>query len=117
MLAVTMRILAGASYLDVGWPYGLADATVYVIFDETLAAISQVLDNRSFPKSVEECVRAADNFQRSRQSPLYGIIAALDGISIAITCPRQAEDTRKFVNRKVLAPALPKLSNRNCKDI
>jgi hypothetical protein len=39
MLAVTIRILAGASYLDVGWPYGLADATVYVIFDETLAAI------------------------------------------------------------------------------
>jgi DDE superfamily endonuclease len=100
MLAVTMRILAGASYLDVGWPYGLADATVYVIFDETLAALDEVLDNMSFPKSTEECVRAADNFQRSRQSLLYGIIAALDGLSIAITCPREAEDPRKFLNRK-----------------
>jgi hypothetical protein len=28
VLAVTMRILAGASYLDVGWPYGLADSTM-----------------------------------------------------------------------------------------
>jgi hypothetical protein len=73
MLAGTMRILAGASYLDVGWPYGLADATVHVIFDETLAAIGRVLDNMSFPKSMDECVRATDNFQRSRQSPLYGI--------------------------------------------
>jgi hypothetical protein len=39
-------------------------------------------------------------FQRSRQSPLYGIIAALDRISIAIKCPREAEDPRKFLNRK-----------------
>jgi hypothetical protein len=100
MLAVTMRILAGASYLDVGWPYGLADATVYVLFDETLEALGRVLDNISFPTSVDECVRASDNFQRSRQSPLHGIIAALDGISIAIACPREAEDPRKFFNRK-----------------
>jgi hypothetical protein len=39
-LAVTMRILAGASYLEVGWPYRLPDATVYVIFDETLKALA-----------------------------------------------------------------------------
>jgi DDE superfamily endonuclease len=99
MLAVTMRILARASYLDVAWPHGLADATVYVIFDETLAALGEVLDKISFPKSADECVRAADNFQRSCQSPLYGIIAALDGLSIAITCPREAKDPRKFFNR------------------
>jgi hypothetical protein len=32
-LAITMRLVAGASYLDVGWPYGIADSTVYTIFD------------------------------------------------------------------------------------
>jgi hypothetical protein len=58
ILAVTMRILAGASYLDVGWPYGLADATVYVNFDETLAALGEVLDNISFPNQRRnECER------------------------------------------------------------
>jgi hypothetical protein len=48
MLAVTMRIPAGASYLDVGWPSVLADATVYVSFDETLAVLGEVLENISF---------------------------------------------------------------------
>jgi hypothetical protein len=58
---------------------GLADTTVYAIFDETLAALGQVLDNISFPKSAEECVRAADKFQRSCQSPLYEFTVAQDG--------------------------------------
>jgi hypothetical protein len=100
MFAVTMRIIAGASSLDVGWPYGLADATVHVFFDETLAAHGEVLDNMFFPKSEEEGARAADKFQRSRQSPLYGIVAALDRIFIAITCPREAKDPRKYFYRK-----------------
>jgi hypothetical protein len=100
MLAVTMRILAEASYLDVGSLLSGGRDSVCNFIDEILAAISQVLDSMCFPKSMEECVRAADNFQRSRQSPLYGIIAALDGISIAITRPREADDPRKFFKRK-----------------
>jgi DDE superfamily endonuclease len=31
---------------------------------------------------------------------MYGIIAALDGMSIVIICPRDVEDPRKFYNRK-----------------
>jgi hypothetical protein len=58
---------------------GLADATVCAIFDETLAALGEVLDNISFPKSAEECVRAADKIQRSRQSSLYELTDAQDG--------------------------------------
>jgi hypothetical protein len=36
MLAVTLRYLAGAKVLDLGWPYGLSDSTVYALIDETL---------------------------------------------------------------------------------
>lgn len=34
MLFITLRIKAGASYLDVGWPYGVATPTVYKIFNK-----------------------------------------------------------------------------------
>jgi hypothetical protein len=102
MLAISLRILAGACYLDVAWPYGVAEVTVYAILDETLRVIDRVLDNIHFPSSEAECLAEAKTFQAARGSPLFGIIAALDGIAISIHCPRRTEcsDPRKYYNRK-----------------
>jgi hypothetical protein len=102
MVAVTLRFLAGAKVLDLGWPYGLAQSTVCVVIDETLDAMNSRLDNIHFPSSVEDCEREASAFQRLRGSPIYGFIAALDGIAIAIRCPTDGDfaDARKFFNRK-----------------
>lgn len=102
MLCVTLRILAGASYLDVGWPYGIGSTTTYQVFTQTLHALNQCLDPIIFPQSESECREEANRFRRNRRSPLYGIIAALDGIAIAIQQPRLLDtpDPRKYYNRK-----------------
>jgi DDE superfamily endonuclease len=104
MVAVALRFLAGAKALDLGWPYGLALSTVYAVIDETLDAIntSSRLDNIRFPVSSQDCREEATAFQTLRASPMYGFIAALDGIAIAIRCPAAAEsaDARKYFNRK-----------------
>ena len=42
-LCVTLRILPGASYLDVGWPYGIGRSTTYAVFRQTLFALSEAL--------------------------------------------------------------------------
>ena len=51
MLEITMRILAGASYLDVGWTYRQSTSSVYNIFHETLSALEKVLSKTKFPKT------------------------------------------------------------------
>jgi hypothetical protein len=59
MLEITLRILAGACYLDVAWPYGVAEVTIYTILDETLRVIDRVLDSIHFPCSEAKCLAEA----------------------------------------------------------
>jgi hypothetical protein len=79
MLAVALRLLAGASYFDVGWPYGISESTVYRIADETLQAIDEVLDNIQFPSCESKRMEGIDlkvfNIQTFRRSsaPLTSI--------------------------------------------
>jgi hypothetical protein len=79
MLSVTLRLLAGASYLDVGWPYGIAESTVYRISDETLQAIDEALDNIQFQSCESKRMAGIDlkvfNIQTFRRSsaPLTSI--------------------------------------------
>jgi len=102
MLCTTLRILAGASYLDVRWPYGVARSTTYTIFYETLEVLNKVLPAIRFPVTNAECREKAQQFRSKRRSPLYGIVAALDGIAITISQPKISEtpDPRKYYNRK-----------------
>jgi hypothetical protein len=103
MVAGTIRFLAGAKVLDLGCPYGLAESTVYVVIDETFDAMNSRLDKIHFLPSVRDCEREVAAFQRLHGSPMYGFIAPLDGIAIAIRCPTYGDsaDARKFFNRKV----------------
>jgi DDE superfamily endonuclease len=102
MVAITLRYLAGGQILDIGWSYGVADSTAYQVVDETLAAMNYNLGNIIFPATEEECKAAADGFQSLRGCPWYGVISALDGIAVAIHCPRLSccPDPRKYYNRK-----------------
>ena len=56
----------------------------------------------SFSESEEECTESSLLFQQSRNSPIQGIIAALNGIAIEIMRPRAGvtPDARKYFNRK-----------------
>jgi hypothetical protein len=50
--------------------------------------MDEALDNIRFPQSDDDCRREAAAFHKLRYYPLRGIIAAMDGIAIEITCPR-----------------------------
>lgn len=102
MLCVTLRVLAGASYLDVSWPYGIAISTVYLVFNDTIAAIDHALGNIRFPKTEEDCRIQSDKFRELRSSPIAGVIGALDGIAVEIRQPQVCDvpDPRKYYNRK-----------------
>ena len=54
MLGITIRYLAGTSYLDIGWPYGVSDPFVYEAIKKVLAALSKSLENIRFPTSEGE---------------------------------------------------------------
>jgi hypothetical protein len=102
MLAVTMRYLAGGQALDLGWLFGIAASITYQVIDENLEAINRHLKNVPFPETEANCQQEAAAFMRLRNSPLRGIIAALDGIAVGIFCPRLSccPDPRKYYNRK-----------------
>jgi hypothetical protein len=55
MVAITMYFLAEDQLLDLGWPYGIADSTVYIEIDETLATMDTMLDNIKFPETEDDC--------------------------------------------------------------
>ena len=102
MLCVSMRFLAGTSYLDVSWPYGISVPSVYNIFEEVLFALDAGLNNIKFPTTEGECRKESDLFISKRKTPIHGIIAALDGLAVAIEKPKSAEvsDPKKYRNRK-----------------
>jgi DDE superfamily endonuclease len=102
MAAIPMRFLAGGQLLDFGLPCGIADSPVYIAIDETLATMDAILDNIKFPETEDDCRSDAVSIQRLRRSPFRGIIAAMDGIAVSITCPRLSccPDPRKYYNRK-----------------
>jgi hypothetical protein len=70
MTAVTLRYLAGGKILDLGWPYGLGDSTVYAVIYDTIDAMDEALQNITFPSTAEDAQREAEAWQRLRGSPL-----------------------------------------------
>ena len=54
MLAVTLRMLAGSSYLDVMCIYNIGTATVYSVFEKTVSILDLVFDKLEFPINDEE---------------------------------------------------------------
>lgn len=102
MMCITLRIIAGVSYLVVDWPYGVEGSTVYIIFEEILEALNNALSSILFPKSPAECLHETQKFSVLRKIPLHGFLAALDGIDIYIkqSSLYNAPDPRKYFKRK-----------------
>jgi hypothetical protein len=74
MVDTTIRLLAGGQQLDLGWPYGIADSTVYIVIDETLASMDATLDDIMFPQTEDDCRSETAAFQRLNHSPFHGIL-------------------------------------------
>jgi hypothetical protein len=116
-LAITLRILAGASTLDMHW-YGVQHSTVTQIFLWTLKLVDKALPedeifrfNPSSPTFLSDLQLMAEQFAdirerkyRNRNLMNQETIGAIDGIVIKILAPKEEElgekDLATFRNRK-----------------
>jgi hypothetical protein len=93
--ALSIRLLAGGSYLDLMPLFDVSVASIYAIFNEFLDWVLQAF---SFPlaKHIQEedsvsLFSIAQQFSYSSNGVLSGIIGALDGIAIRIRSPQLTE--------------------------
>lgn len=97
-------MLAGTSYLDVSWPYGIGFSTVYSILFDALTDMDNILQPLKFPQPTEECRKEANKFMVNRRSPLRRIVTALEfrwnRNRITQPCKSDVEGPRKYYNRK-----------------
>lgn len=101
-LLLTIRLLAGASYLDLTCVTGMSKSTVYKIIDCYLQYIDRML-HISIPFRIAEFLREASiRFSRGEGSPLNGCFGALDGLTIKIKEPSLlgAPIPASYFNRK-----------------
>lgn len=90
-IAVMLRILAGASYLDLLQQYCISTASVYSFFHE---GIKWIIATFEFPlvewlreENWEALNRVSDLFAAASGDVFKGCIGALDGLAIKIRCP------------------------------
>jgi hypothetical protein len=90
-IAVMLRILAGASYLDLLQQYNISTASVYSFFHE---GVQWVIKTFEFPlvkwlreENWEALNQVSDLFAEASGDVFKGCIGALDGLAIKIKCP------------------------------
>ena len=94
-LLITLRLLAGASYLDMIW-YGVSVDTVHRLFIKTLKDIDKVEQDIKPPIS-EECCQKLKNGWEEKSIRKKGIdimpgtILAGDGLVIEISGPTEKD--------------------------
>lgn len=105
-LAITLRILAGATYVDMYW-YGVETKSVMGIVVETCAAIYAHFHNEiNLPVNDESQLLGISNDWIRIQEMRYGfrlvpgILLAGDGYIVKITEPKHVENTVMYRNRK-----------------
>lgn len=94
-LALTLRMLAGAAYLDMILIFQVVSSTVYSIFHEVIRWVNHAL---SFPlpalltyKDISGLSRIANGFGCFTGDSFWGAIGAIDGLAIKIACPSLTE--------------------------
>jgi hypothetical protein len=100
---MTLRYLAGGSYLDIPIAHHGSISTFYYVVDETLTDLDQSL-NIKFPIDNLELLKGSSiEFSRGR-SPFTGCAGALDGIAIKIVepCAANGANNATYYNRKGL---------------
>jgi hypothetical protein len=100
-LSMTLRYLAGGSYLDIAISHCVSISTFYFVVDEMLVDLDESLSIKFPFRSAEWLERSSIGFSRDR-SPLRGCVGALDGIAIKIYEPSAADaaNPSTYYNRK-----------------
>jgi hypothetical protein len=97
-LAIMLRLLAGASYLDLMHIFSVSRATIYREFHVTLEWVNRTfnfaLSSLLINKDHHGLRQISDGFASFSNGIFEGIIGALDGIAIRITCPKESEGIR-----------------------
>jgi hypothetical protein len=101
-LALTIRMLAGASYLDMILVFRIASSTAYDVFHSTVTSITRCIAIPGLSVARSDLHRLALVFTCSRQppNPLYGCVGAVDGICIEIQKPPDEFGPRALYCRK-----------------
>ncbi|CAB1104477.1 unnamed protein product [Ectocarpus sp. CCAP 1310/34] len=84
-LAIGLRMMAGASYLDVAVLFGVSKETVFSILWQVVDAINSTAEVGPFffPQSEDECTRqAAEWEEKSTGGAFQGVVAAGDGLFV-----------------------------------
>jgi hypothetical protein len=95
-LAMAIRMLAGASYLDLLDTYDVGPVSIYASFHHTISWINQtfdfVLHRMLAEKDADGLQRIADSFSTLSNGVFGGILGALDGVAVKIRCPSSTRD-------------------------
>lgn len=101
-LALTLRLLAGASYVDIRLAFRIGRTTVYDVFHATVAALDKALSLPGLPTDPEDLNDIATKFRLSRcfKNPLPFCVGAIDGILFPIPKPTDTDRPAAYFTRK-----------------
>lgn len=99
---ITIRWLAGASYLDLLAVTGLPTSTLYLRIDVMLSMMDSALKLSFNYKDIDLLQEQSEGFSRNGRSPLRGCVGALDGLAIKIQEPslKEVSNPSVYYNRK-----------------
>jgi hypothetical protein len=100
-LAMALRMLAGASHVDVFFAFKVSQAAAYANTHYVVGLIHKAFALPGTPFSDEtKLAEMARAFTQSRKSPLFGCIGALDGILVPMQKTPDHQSLRKYFCRK-----------------
>jgi len=104
-LAVTLRWLAGGSYQDICFAFGISVSSFYSdrgVLWPTIEAIDKVFDMGLPLEDVHQLNELALGFKNHSGGILDGCVLAMDGLFVRTRCPysSETENRKDYVNRK-----------------
>ena len=92
-LVIVLRMLSGASMLDLAVLCGISTASVYYVFKDTMGLLQNHLQLDGFPGTEEVRKKLELGFRKSRNpyNTLRGCVGASNGISVKIGKPKKSE--------------------------
>ncbi len=102
-VAIGLRLLASASYIDLMIVFGLAKSSTYECFSRTTSALLlDLLPMDGFPETepVREEISMGFIVSCVRNRPLHVCVGDLDGLANKVKNPRECSDPAKYSCRK-----------------
>lgn len=103
-LSMTLRWLAGGSYMDIVDIHGVCETTFYATKEIVMFALVNALQKEvSWPKTEAERAKVSKRFAENSGGVIQGCLSALDGIAIEVREPTAEEcggNPSAYKNRK-----------------